>query len=102
MQTCFQRRYKPKKVYPTVYKELSENMPGNSLEDKDMLDEPPCKVPCVAKRSGSRSKLLHLTCCFVSAKIEQQITSLLVSNTYVKLILKPTAHSVFLKKFVAS
>ena len=90
-----------KKFIQTVYRELSENMPGNSPEHKDMLEKPPCKVSCVAERSGLTSKLLHLTCCFASARIEQQITSLLVSNTYVKLMLKPIADSVFQNKFVA-
>ena len=98
---AFKEDISRKKFIQMVCKVLSENMPGNSFEDKDMLDEPPCKVPCVAERSGSTSKLLHLTCCFVSARIKQQITPFLVSNTYVKLMLKPTAHSVFQKKFVA-
>ena len=48
-----------KKFIQTVCKKLSENMPGISPEDKDILDKPPCKVPCVAEKSATCYILLR-------------------------------------------
>ena len=75
-------------------------MPCNASEDKDMLEKPPCKMHCVSERNGSTSNHHVLKAALYSARIKQQITALLFSNTYAEHKLKPTARSFLQNKFV--
>ena len=45
-----------RKFIQRMFEELTDSMSCNAPEDKDMLDEPPCKVHFLTKRSGFTSK----------------------------------------------
>ena len=57
-----------RKFIQRVCEELTNIMPCKAPEDKDMLEELPCKVHGIAERSGSTSKRPRLTCCSVKCK----------------------------------
>ena len=57
-----------RKFIQRLFEKLTDKHVLQCSKDKDMLDEPSCKVHCVTERSGSTSKLPRLICYFVKCK----------------------------------